>query len=910
MKYILILIIISFSLDFNAQIVNIPDLGFKQFLIQEGIDINGDTEIQISEAEAVENMSINSISFEINSIEGIKAFVNLNTLEIDYISVDTVDVSGLEKLVTLSISSDKILSLIAMDCIALKTVQIVDQEFLSLIDFSGCISLEIIDGSICANIIKLNNCISLNELRFINCNYSLLDLKGCESLTYFEAEVYNSDFSFNFSDVPALETLYLDGFAMFDLDIIDVPSLKNLKLDFISTARVINCPELQEIEFFVAKNIDLFELPKLTVFRADLYDTKLLKIEECPALQSFVTIGDIVDFDVKNCNALESISLNSNIENVIINNCKFLETLNFMKGSNPNLWDFTGLSSLRHVFSTHNGPITLILNGCYNLESFTIKETLATEYDFSPSINLQNLSLNSCFSLESLILKNRSMENLKLNYAPFLVDVCVDLDEQEDVQSYLDSMLDHEVSVTTDCEFASDGVPYSISGKTFLDTNNDSCQTSDISIPFNKYKISNEIIGTRYLLTNDSGLYQYNVPAGQYTFGPELQLGDYIFTSYPENKSVDFPSDGTTVNQDFCFIPNPAEVDIIEVHLIPIDAARPGFDTKYLITYTNTGNITRGGDIKLTFPGDLMDLVSAEPMVDVQEDGFLSWGFEDLIPYETRRIEFTMNLNSPMDTPPLNGGEILNMKAEVGPLGNQTLTVYWSFLNQEIVNSFDPNDKTCLSGNAFDQELVGDYLKYMIRFENTGTAEAVNIVVTDALDDSKFDIHTLQVINASHEVETELTDNVVKFIFRNIYLPFEDATNDGYVTFKIKTLPTLELGDDIRNKAEIFFDFNFPIVTNTTSTIISDFTTVIDHDNFSFDFELSPNPASESILLTSDVPIEEVEILNLDGRVIEKTSLIGSPKYHTLSVAHLKFGVYLIKVKSKSGFSTQKIVIE
>jgi len=52
--------IIILLLSFNAftQIVNIPDPGFKEFLIFEGIDTNSDGEIQNTEAEAREYLSI------------------------------------------------------------------------------------------------------------------------------------------------------------------------------------------------------------------------------------------------------------------------------------------------------------------------------------------------------------------------------------------------------------------------------------------------------------------------------------------------------------------------------------------------------------------------------------------------------------------------------------------------------------------------------------------------------------------------------------------------------------------------------------------------------------------------------------------------------------------------------------
>ncbi len=66
-------------------------------------------------------------------------------------------------------------------------------------------------------------------------------------------------------------------------------------------------------------------------------------------------------------------------------------------------------------------------------------------------------------------------------------------------------------------------------------------------------------------------------------------------------------------------------------------------------------------------------------------------------------------------------------------------------------------------------------------------------------------------------------NNKVEFIFENINLPFDDANNDGFVAFKIKTKSSLVLGDTFSNSANIYFDYNFPIVTNTAYNNSSDF---------------------------------------------------------------------------------------
>jgi hypothetical protein len=108
----------------------------------------------------------------------------------------------------------------------------------------------------------------------------------------------------------------------------------------------------------------------------------------------------------------------------------------------------------------------------------------------------------------------------------------------------------------------------------------------------------------------------------------------------------------------------------------------------------------------------------------------------------------------------------------------------------------------------------------MIRFENTGSTEAINITVQDTLDTEVYDISTFRLLDASHSVHVAQRENAIEFIFNDIFLSHLDSLNDGYVAFKIKTLDNLELGDSIVNDAAIYFDFNFPIITNEAITIV------------------------------------------------------------------------------------------
>src|SRR5690606_34795541 len=109
-----------------------------------------------------------------------------------------------------------------------------------------------------------------------------------------------------------------------------------------------------------------------------------------------------------------------------------------------------------------------------------------------------------------------------------------------------------------------------------------------------------------------------------------------------------------------------------------------------------------------------------------------------------RNILLTYNVNSPSEIPPVNGGDELTFGATVFPvIGDDTPYDNAFGLKQTVVNSFDPNDKMCLQGAVATPAVIGNYVHYLIRFENTGTFAAERVEVTDFIDATKFDLSTL-----------------------------------------------------------------------------------------------------------------------------------------------------------------------
>ncbi len=137
----------------------------------------------------------------------------------------------------------------------------------------------------------------------------------------------------------------------------------------------------------------------------------------------------------------------------------------------------------------------------------------------------------------------------------------------------------------------------------------------------------------------------------------------------------------------------------------------------------------------------------------------------------------------------------------------------------------DPNDKMVVPVGCGPQGNIGrgEELTYMIRFENIGFGNAHNVFITDKLD-SDLDISSFRITGSSHQVthhQIYPSDSLV-IRFDNIELPGIGTpdSNKGYVVFDISPKSGLPEGAQITNEATIYFDYNEPVITNTTLNTI------------------------------------------------------------------------------------------
>jgi uncharacterized delta-60 repeat protein len=445
---------------------------------------------------------------------------------------------------------------------------------------------------------------------------------------------------------------------------------------------------------------------------------------------------------------------------------------------------------------------------------------------------------------------------------------------------------------------------YNLSGQNKLDTNLNGCDVSDYPFPNLKMNF-NDGFSNYDFYVNNTGDYSFLLAQGSYTITPYVNPN---FAISPTSISATFPSQFTSLVQNYCITPLNGTYTDLDIQIIPLNSARPGFDSRYEIVFKNKWVIPQSGQVNLFFDDQVMDFVSAVPASANQSTNMLSWDFANLNPQESRSIIVTMNLNSPVETPPLNIGSLLSFNGTFGNvLPDYTPNDNTFTLNQRVVNSYDPNEIQCLQGETVGPEKIGDYVHYVIRFENKGTANAQFIRVEDMIDTSKFDISTLEPLKGSHSFITKISNgNKVEFYFNNINLPFDDANNDGYVMYKIKLKSTLVLGDTFTNTASIYFDFNPAIITNTALTTISALST---RDNILSDsFNVYPNPVRNSLFIDikNNFDVREVCVYNTIGQLVLKMPYNKNQNY--VDVSKLAIGSYILKVETTEGLMKTRFI--
>lgn len=243
---------------------------------------------------------------------------------------------------------------------------------------------------------------------------------------------------------------------------------------------------------------------------------------------------------------------------------------------------------------------------------------------------------------------------------------------------------------------------------------------------------------------------------------------------------------------------------------------------------------------------------------------------------------------------------------------------------RENTGSYDPNDKQGFPTGYGDKNFIeaNTDIEYLIRFQNTGTDVARTVVIRDTL--SQFlNPTSIEIGGASHEFRYELYgDGILKFIFDDIMLPDSNANepaSHGFVKFRIKQELDLDIFTEIYNSAAIYFDFNEPIITNTTlHTIGKNFIKVDivgNSNNYGSDFlpwvHIYPNPfIKEATFELKNFTGNKhlFQLVDVHGKTVSSTEFQGNS--FQFNRGELPSGIYFFKIMDQElVVSSGKIVV-
>jgi hypothetical protein len=304
-----------------------------------------------------------------------------------------------------------------------------------------------------------------------------------------------------------------------------------------------------------------------------------------------------------------------------------------------------------------------------------------------------------------------------------------------------------------------------------------------------------------------------------------------------------------------------------------------------------------------------LDFTSATIAPSSQTEGVLGWNYTGLLPFESRSFIVTLYVNSPSSTPPVNIGSILNFSASINPIATDENQADNQFtFDQAVVGTYVPNGITCLQGDLVSTVEIGNYLHYVVNFENTGNYLAQNVIVRIEIDTARLDIATLQLLSSSHSCYARIVGNIVEFIFEGINLEARSGIppvgGHGDVLFKIRTNNNLVNNDIVLQRAGLYFDYNFPITTNTAETVFA----TLSNAGFELDASIAiyPNPTNAIININADSNIKSMELYDMQGRILQ--TMLGNQK--VLDISDKANGIYFLKITTEKGSKVEKIIKE
>jgi hypothetical protein len=227
---------------------------------------------------------------------------------------------------------------------------------------------------------------------------------------------------------------------------------------------------------------------------------------------------------------------------------------------------------------------------------------------------------------------------------------------------------------------------------------------------------------------------------------------------------------------------------------------------------------------------------------------------------------------------------------------------------RQNVGAYDPNEKQAApTGYGTKHHIPSNTdIEYQINFQNTGNDTAFTVVVRDTLDVAHLDATSFRAGASSHAYTYEIVGKgIVKFTFANILLvdsTKNEAASHGFVQYRISQKRDLPLGSRIQNRAAIYFDFNTPVITNTTEHVVGkDYIILAVQDapeKSDYTVSVSPNPFTENAVITLTPALEgelkTFRVYALDGRLVTTQTFTNQSFVFN---RNLQSGIFIFKIE-------------
>ncbi|MBL7914796.1 MAG: T9SS type A sorting domain-containing protein [Bacteroidia bacterium] len=436
-----------------------------------------------------------------------------------------------------------------------------------------------------------------------------------------------------------------------------------------------------------------------------------------------------------------------------------------------------------------------------------------------------------------------------------------------------------------------------IQGKTYADLNsNQQQEPSDPAIPYLKVTESNS---NRFAFSQASGFYSIAIlDSGNFEVAPDyLNLYNTVPLTHTGNFSAIQQVDSLN---DFAFQPTGTFNDLC-ISISPIGNFRSGFNANYALNYSNLGNTALIPTI-VFYPDNNVSFVSASITPTTITLDSVVFVLGTMNPFQSGQITITVNVNTGLPI-----GTLINSGAMILPIVNDANlgcnSSYWEIFT---TGSYDPNDIIVNRKFIYDYEMPAPPdLEYIIRYQNTGNDTAFTVKILNPLDTNRLDLSTLEMVATSHPADIRFVyhERNLEFVMNNILLPdsnINEPLSHGFVRYRIKPKTTVAVGDSIQNFAAIYFDFNNPVITNTSVTNIVQPTGVqeIPHGNIS----IFPNPTNNKVTIRLTETTEKItaaNVFNLYGQEVK--ALKVAPTHNAeIDISDLSQGVYFIKLNNSN----------